>query len=341
MLRIFGGLFEAGQPVTPDQVIAIDEPSDQEQRRQNIHKLLKEQVPSRGNSPQTESLTNFSRYSRRSEATTPCSCSISSDVMKHSSRDELFLINLDSILLIFSELISCFSLLYRAVLRIRCFFFWGSTMTIVLFPEHLQEFQQGQRTAHQDKHRNISVQWALFQIGNTSRQMRLVTTRIEFKRNLPTLIMITGKTRETAKTNEAASAGEEQWTFVSNNALTRLKENRGGFAREFEEVLGIAVFFVDTREDGDVRLTLFEFSDGPARCVGIVNFITVLEDNPTESRHRSSEHPAEVRVREKNLQFPCDMAVWIGRETRNQRRFQGKLVLPFLSRRAVRLSETF
>lgn len=45
MLRIFCSLFEPWQPVTPDQMVSIDEPSHQAQCRKNIHKLLKDEFP--------------------------------------------------------------------------------------------------------------------------------------------------------------------------------------------------------------------------------------------------------------------------------------------------------
>ena len=113
-------------------------------------------------------------------------------VRSKMTRTAVVLSNSDLIQLIFCKQISCFLSmhsdplsrtflicwkrkthhrrrfqLYRAILRVGCFLFRWTTMTIILFPQHLQEFQQGQRTAHQYKHGNISIQRTFFQIGDT------------------------------------------------------------------------------------------------------------------------------------------------------------------------------
>ena len=98
---------------------------------------------------------------------------------------------------------------------------------------------------------------------------------------LPTLIIIIGRIRETAKRSDAASMKKRGfkchiyvvWIEVM---ITCLEQDRGGFPCKVKEMLSIYVLFIDSCEDWYVRLTISQLANRPSRCVTIVIIITVL-----------------------------------------------------------------
>ncbi len=120
------------------------------------------------------------------------------------------------------------------------------------------------------------------------------------KTNLPTLIIITGRTREIAKINDAAS--KKTITInVSNgwSCITCLKKDRSCFSHKIKKMFSIGIFFIYTCKDRDIWLTVFQFGYWPPGCIWIISFITVL--NKTK------------REWECNNRFVLTISMWHGR----------------------------
>ena len=105
------------------------------------------------------------------------------------------------------------------------------------------------------------------------------------------------------KVNDLFAGGAKGATF------TCLEENRRRFPSKFKEMFGIGVFLVDSRENRNVRLPIFQFGDGPSGSVGIRWFIGVLKRQEYVSSIFWLSEEAERRERKSILQFPCNMAV--------------------------------
>lgn len=106
------------------------------------------------------------------------------------------------------------------------------------------------------------------------------------------------------KVNDSSAGGAKGATF------TCLEENRRRFPSELKEMFGIGVFLVDSGENGNVRLTIFQLGDGPSRSVGICWFIGVLQRQEyVSSSFWLNEEAERKKGRKSILQFPCNMAV--------------------------------